>query len=152
MCHSLFTYVFKFRNTGSPRLATGGSYVELYVGSNRYLNGQILLLSYPQPNASLTLPSGAPNTLITLRIVAIATNSFTITLTKSNLQSNEFGAYFLNVANQYGRRKISVNIIPISMNTLVSKHCLQSNISIILNNKLFKNDKTVIINVYFCSI
>lgn len=98
----------------SPRLATGGSFVELSVGSNRYLNGHISLLSYPQPNASLTLPSGAPNTLVTIRIVNTATNSFTITLTKSNLQSGEFGTYVLNVANQYGRRTISVNIIPIS--------------------------------------
>ncbi|XP_065933548.1 hemicentin-1 [Magallana gigas] len=98
----------------SPRLATGGSSVELSVNSNRYLNGQILVLSYPQPNASLTLPNGAPNTLITLRIVTTATNSFTITLTKSNLQSDDFGTYVLNFANQYGRRTISVNIIPIS--------------------------------------
>eukprot|EP00105_Crassostrea_gigas_P021956 XP_011441295.1 PREDICTED: hemicentin-2 isoform X1 [Crassostrea gigas] len=98
----------------SPRLTTGGSYVELYVGSNRYLNGQISLLSYPQPTASLTLPSGAPNTLVTVRSVTAATNSFTITLTKSNLQSDDFGTYVLSVANQYGRRTISVNIIPIS--------------------------------------
>lgn len=113
--------MFTFLNTGSPRLTTGGSYVELYVGSNRYLNGQISLLSYPQPTASLTLPSGAPNTLVTVRSVTAATNSFTITLTKSNLQSDDFGTYVLSVANQYGRRTISVNIIPISMNTLVSK-------------------------------
>lgn len=106
-----------FLNTGSPRLVTGGSSATLSVDSNRYLNGQISLLSYPQPNASLTLPSGAPNTLITLRIDATATNSFKITLTRSNLQSDDFGTYVLNVANQYGKRTISVNIIPISMNT-----------------------------------
>lgn len=120
-------------NTGSPRLATGGSSVELSVGSNRYLNGDISVLSYPQPNASLTLPSGAPNILISLRVLATATNSFSITLTRSNLQWDDFGTYVLNVANQYGKRTISVNIIPISMNTLVSKHYQQNTT---FNNKL----------------
>lgn len=98
----------------SPRLATGGSSVELSVGSYRYLNGHISVLSYPQPNASLTLPSGSPNTLISLRVLATATNSFSITLTRSNLQWDDFGTYVLNVANQYGKRTISVNIVPIS--------------------------------------
>lgn len=62
--HNLF---FFHTNAGSPRLAEGGSSVELSVGSNRYLNGHVLVLSFPQPNASLTLQNGALNTLITLR-------------------------------------------------------------------------------------
>lgn len=94
----------------SPRLTTCGSSVELTVDDDFNLNEQISVLSYPQPNASLTLPSGALNTIITLRIDATATNFFTITLTGSNIQSDDFGTYLLNVANQYGRRTIHVNI------------------------------------------
>nr|XP_019924517.2 hemicentin-2-like isoform X7 [Crassostrea gigas]XP_034303712.1 hemicentin-2-like isoform X7 [Crassostrea gigas] len=101
----VFLYVYC-----SPRLTTCGSSVEVTVDDEFNLNGQISVLSYPQPNASLALPSGALNTIITLRIDATATNFFTITLTGSNIQSDDFGTYLLNVANQYGRRTIHVNI------------------------------------------
>nr|XP_034303703.1 contactin-5 isoform X2 [Crassostrea gigas] len=93
----------------SPRLATGGSSAKVTVGSNRYLNGQISVLSFPQPYSSLIFPSGA---LITLRIDATETNLFTITITKSNLQLGDFMTYVLTVANQYGRETIYVSIIP----------------------------------------
>uniref|UniRef100_A0A8W8LGZ3 Ig-like domain-containing protein n=1 Tax=Magallana gigas TaxID=29159 RepID=A0A8W8LGZ3_MAGGI len=96
----------------SPRLAEGGSSVELSVGSNRYLNGHVLVLSFPQPNASLTLQNGALNTLITLRIETKADNLFTIMLIRSNAQPNVFGKYVLDVTNQYGGTKIDINIIP----------------------------------------
>lgn len=89
--------------------------MELSVGSNRYLNGQILVLSFPEPNASLTLQNGALNTLITLRIDAKADNLFTIMLIRSNAQPNVFGKYVLDVTNQYGSSKININIIPKSM-------------------------------------
>ncbi|XP_052720825.1 uncharacterized protein LOC128192289 [Crassostrea angulata] len=101
----VFLYVYC-----SPRLTTCGSSVELHVDSNFNLKGKILVLSYPQPNASLTLPNGALNTLITLRVNSTATNLFTITLTRSNLPSDDFGTYVLNVANQYGRITIYVYI------------------------------------------
>ncbi|XP_011433315.3 serine-rich adhesin for platelets isoform X2 [Magallana gigas] len=101
----VFLYVYC-----SPRLTTCGSSVELLVDGDFNLKGQISILSYPQPNASLTLPNGALNTLITLRVNPTATNLFTITLTRSNLHSDDFGTYVLNVANQYGRIMIYVNI------------------------------------------
>lgn len=102
--------VVSYSNIGSPRLTTCGSSVEVTVDDDFNLNGHISILSYPQPNPSLALPSGALNTIITLRIDATATNFFTITLTGSNIQSDDFGTYLLNVANQYGRRTIHVNI------------------------------------------
>lgn len=105
-------FVFVNFNTGSPRLATGGSSAKVTVGSNRYLNGQISVLSFPQPYSSLIFPSGA---LITLRIDATETNLFTITITKSNLQLGDFMTYVLTVANQYGRETIYVSIIPRGM-------------------------------------
>lgn len=108
-------FVFVNFNTGSPRLATGGSSAKVTVGSNRYLNGQISVLSFPQPNSSLIFPSGAPNSPITLRIDATETNLFTITITKTNLQLGDFRTYVLNVANQYGRETIYVSIIPRGM-------------------------------------
>eukprot|EP00105_Crassostrea_gigas_P016071 XP_011433315.1 PREDICTED: uncharacterized protein LOC105332412 [Crassostrea gigas] len=101
----VFLYVYC-----SPRLTTCGSSVELLVDGDFNLKGQISILSYPQPNASLTLPNGALNTLITLRVNPTATSLFTITLTRSNLHSDDFGTYVLNVANQYGRITIYVNI------------------------------------------
>lgn len=110
--HNLF---FFHTNAGSPRLAEGGSSVELSVGSNRYLNGHVLVLSFPQPNASLTLQNGALNTLNTLRIETKADNLFTIKLIRSNAQPNVFGKYVLDVTNQYGGTKIDINIIPKSM-------------------------------------
>lgn len=117
--HILF---FFHTNAGSPRLAEGGSSVELSVGSNRYLNGHVLVLSFPQPNASLTLQNGALNTLITLRIETKADNLFTIMLIRSNAQPNVFGKYVLDVTNQYGGTKIDINIVVIeflNMNIMV---------------------------------
>lgn len=112
---TIVMFVFVNFNTGSPRLATGGSSAKVTVGSNRYLNGQISVLSFPQPNSSLIFPSGAPNSPITLRIDATETNLFTITITKTNLQLGDFKTYALNVANQYGRETIYVSIIPRGM-------------------------------------
>jgi hypothetical protein len=70
------------------------------------------VLSYPLPNYTLTLPNGAPNTLISLRISVTTTNIFVIILRKSNILPEDYGKYSLEISNNYGKRTIEVNIIP----------------------------------------
>nr|XP_022323849.1 uncharacterized protein LOC111124884 [Crassostrea virginica] len=107
--HSTTVYLYVYC---SPRLTTAGTSVTFYVYNNRYLQGEILVLSYPQPNFSLVLPNGAPNRHIITSIYTISSNQFKLTLTRSSLQPEDYGRYVLDISNNYGSRTVSVSIIP----------------------------------------
>ncbi|XP_061188082.1 hemicentin-1-like [Saccostrea echinata] len=96
----------------SPRLNSSGSSVFVPIGNNKYLDGDVTILSYPQPNYTLTLPNGAPNTLIDLSISTISTNIFRITLRRSNIQPEDHGIYKMIVSNAYGTTIINIYVNP----------------------------------------
>ncbi|XP_062566525.1 hemicentin-1-like isoform X3 [Saccostrea cucullata] len=96
----------------SPRLNSSGSSVFISIGNNKYMDGQVTILSYPQPNYTLTLPNGAPNTNISLSISTITTNIYRIKLRKSNIQPKDHGTYKMIVSNAYGTRILDINVHP----------------------------------------
>ncbi|XP_061188081.1 brother of CDO-like [Saccostrea echinata] len=96
----------------SPRLNPLGNSVDIPVGNNKSLDGDVTILSYPQPNYKLTLPNGAPNTHIGLSISTNTTNIFRITLRRSNIQPEDYGLYKLAVSNGYGTSTVDIRIFP----------------------------------------
>lgn len=105
--------VFTFKHTSPPgKPRTEINNITLGVPDDTGFVFSTTVLAYPKPSYVLLAEDGKINNHIEHSMTENAVNNFTLQLTKTTVQHNDYGTFVIYINNTFGTTSIFVNVIP----------------------------------------